>query len=273
MSADPAATDTEPTGHSNETADPADSADTEEEFLARYDLARYEPAAVTVDIAIMTVRAGRLHVLLVERAGHPFRGHWALPGGFKASDETLDSAAARELVEETSVDIDAAHLEQLGTYGDPGRDPRGHVTSVAYVAFIPDVPLPQPGSDAAAARFWAIDDLDGTDAPALAFDHDRIISDALERTRAKLEYTTLATRFVDEPFTLGDLYQVYTAIWGAAPGHKPNFIRKVLKSEGFVTAHDNGPRGGGPGRAALFARGDAVNLHPAILRTVPEDNT
>src|SRR5581483_5855861 len=110
----------------------------ERAFLAAYDPTAFPPVGVTVDVVILTVQHGQLCVLLVRRGAHPYLGHWALPGGFVTPKETLDQAAARELVEETGVHAGRFHLEQLGSYGDPGRDPRMRVVSVAYLALIPD---------------------------------------------------------------------------------------------------------------------------------------
>lgn len=142
----------------------------EREFLASYDPRAYVPVAVTVDVVALTLRQGELQVLLVERGGPPFEGCWALPGGFlHAGEEDLDTAAARELAEETGLaaasPLEAAallgrvHLEQLGTYGAPDRDPRMHVVSVAYLAFAPDLPDPQAGSDASAAAWHPVSSL------------------------------------------------------------------------------------------------------------------
>jgi 8-oxo-dGTP diphosphatase len=247
----------------------------EAEFLANYDATKYAPVAVTVDVVLLTVRAGRLAVLLVERKGHPFQGQWALPGGFVEPEDDLDGAAQRELKEETGVliagevaGVHLGHLEQLRSYGTPGRDPRMRVVSVAYVGFTArDEAI--AGSDAADARFWAVDDLaisgiGSEDGVALAFDHDRIVADGVERARAKLEYTTLATAFLDEPFTLGELRRVYEAVWGETL-HEGNFRRKVLSTAGFVeSTGETAPTVGRP--AALYRRGGATRLHPAILR-------
>jgi 8-oxo-dGTP diphosphatase len=223
-------------------------------------------AAVTVDIAVLTIRNGRLSVLLVRRGTEPFEGSWALPGGFVTDDEDLDAAALRELCEETGIE-GRGHLEQLRSYGKPDRDPRLRVVSVAYLAMMPEVPTPAAGSDAADARFWAVDDvLSGDDAPALAFDHTTIVTDAVERARSKLEYTSLATSFLDEPFTLGDLRHVYEAVWGVELS-PPRFRRQVLSTQGFVTATE-------PSRdeaaGELYRRGAAGVLHPAFLRTLVE---
>jgi 8-oxo-dGTP diphosphatase len=228
--------------------------------------------AVTVDVVVLTIRSGRLSVLLVRRGAEPFLGEWALPCGFVAVDEDLDAAAARELCEETGLDEVTGHLEQLRTYGAPGRDPRMRIVSVAYVALMPDLPPPAAGSDADEARYWAVEDLEGPDAPQLGFDHEDIVRDAVERARSKLEYTSLAASFTDDTFTLGDLRRVYEAVWGA-PLHAPNFRRKVLSTPGFVVPLDErsapGDAGGRP--AQLFRRGEATLLHPAFLRPSPED--
>ena len=233
---------------------------------------RTSEIAVTVDIVVLTIRGGRLSVLLVRRGAPPFEGQWALPGGFVETDEDLDAAAERELCEETGLDAVPGHLEQLRTYGAPGRDPRMRIVSIAYLALMPDLPSPSAGSDAAEARYWAVEDLDGPDGPPLAFDHDQIVRDAVERARSKLEYTSLAASFTDEPFTLGDLRRVYEAVWGA-PLHAPNFRRKVLSTPGFVVPLDErsapGDAGGRP--AQLFRRGEAALLHPAFLRPTPAD--
>lgn len=226
-----------------------------------YDPGAYPPLAVTVDLALLTVRDGRLSVLLVSRADPPFAGQWALPGGFVAPEETLDDAARRELAEETGLQVDPWHVEQLRTYGDPDRDPRMRVVSVAYVVFMPMGAEPTARSDAAAARYWAVDDLWEDDAPRLAFDHDLIVADAVERCRAKLEYTTLATSFLAQPFTVGDLRRVYEAVWGTPSLHAANFRRKVLSVEGFVE-----PEPDQPGPARLFGPGPARLVTPPLLR-------
>ena len=251
---------------------PADQ--TEEEFLASYQMSEYERPSVTVDLAIFTIRDGEFSVLLIERGDHPFLGHWAMPGGFSNKNESTTQAAWRELSEETGVEQFSGHLEQLGTYSEPGRDPRGWVISVAHVAFAPNLPDPVAGDDAAEARWWAVKDLnlDGTgsaDAPPLAFDHAIILRDAAERVRSKIEYTTLATEFVSETFTLPELRRVYLSVWGIEEKALDlgNFRRKVIKTEGFVeAAGGKRPMEAGGRPPLLYKKGTAVTLQPAMLR-------
>jgi 8-oxo-dGTP diphosphatase len=262
---------------------PVTGTGSEQEFLASYDPRAYDPIAVTVDVVTLTIRDGGLHVLLVQRGVPPHEGQWALPGGFvRASSEDLAEAAVRELSDETGEHLGKAHLEQLGTYGAPGRDPRMRVISVAYLVFAPELPEPRAGSDAAAAAWVDVSSLGLTDGGTgqrsgttrkLAFDHAAIVADGLERARSKLEYTPLATAFVTEPFTISELRMVYETVWGE-PLHAGNFHRKVLSVPGFVegtgaSTQTGGPRGGP--RARLYRRGDARLLHPALLRPGRED--
>jgi len=237
----------------------------EADFLASYDPRAFPAVAVTVDVVALTIRDGRLCVLLVERGAQPFAGRLALPGGF-VRDESPDAAALRELGEETA--LARVHLEQLKTYGDPGRDPRMRVFSVAYLAFAPSLPDPRAGSDAAAASWIPVEQ-----ATDLAFDHDTILADGLDRARAKLEYTPLATAFTGPEFTIAELRAVYAAVWGEDL-HAGNFHRKVLSVPGFVestgeTTARGGERGGP--RAKLYRAGDARLLHPALLRPAREE--
>ena len=221
-------------------------------------------AAVTVDLVVLTVRQEQLAVLAVRRGVAPFKGRWALPGGFVGEREDLIDAAARELHEETGVSTAQAHLEQLATYGAPGRDPRGRVVSTAYLALLPDLPAPSAGSDAADARWLPVDDLLG-DPRHLAFDHHRILSDGVERARAKLEYSPLAVAFCGDEFTIAELRRIYEAVWGT-PLDPRNFHRKVTTTPGFVesTGRTSTRDGGRP--AQLFRPGFAGLLHPAMLR-------
>lgn len=175
---------------------------------------------VAVDIVIFTIQSGELYVLLVKRGIPPFADHLAIPGGFVLEDESLDQAALRELKEETGVtDV---YLEQLYSFGDPGRDPRGRVISAAYFALIAADRSPLvAGSDAEEARWWPIRRL-----PPLAFDHRKILDYSLERLRNKLEYTTVGFQLLPARFTLTELQEVYEAILDKKLD-KRNFRRKL----------------------------------------------
>ncbi|GID56806.1 NUDIX hydrolase [Actinoplanes couchii] len=217
---------------------------------------------LAVDLAILTVRENALQTLVIARGKEPFLGQLALPGGFLRDGEGLRDAAVRELSEETGLDGRNLHLEQLGTYGEPDRDPRGRVVSVAYLAVAPDLPVPEAGSDAASAAWVPIAEASGW----LAFDHDEILTAAVEHARTRLEFTTLATAFCGPAFTIGDLRNVYEVVWGR-PLDPRNFSRKVLSSSGFIeaTGQRRVPPLGRP--AALYRRGTQRTLNPPILRS------
>jgi 8-oxo-dGTP diphosphatase len=236
----------------------------EREWLAGYDPAAFPPFAVTVDVVLLTVREDQLSVLLVERDTHPFRGCRALPGGFVQPDEDLDAAAVRRLEQETGVRRDAAHVEQLGAFGDPGRDPRMRVVSVAYLVFAPDLPAPKPGAGTKSVTWVPVE---AVDRDLLAFDHATVLAAGVERARAKLEYTPLGAAFCGEQFTVAELRKVYEAVWGV-PLDPRNFHRKVTGTPGFLVPVGKpapvGPDGGRP--AALYRRGRATSLHPGMLR-------
>jgi ADP-ribose pyrophosphatase YjhB (NUDIX family) len=216
---------------------------------------------LAVDLAILTVREDTLQVLVITRGNEPFRGKPALPGGFLRGDEDIPEAAVRELGEETGLDGARLHLEQLRAYGAPGRDPRGRIVSIAFLAIMPDLPLPTAGSDASTAAWIPVEKVRGT----LSFDHDQILDEAVERARTRLEFTTLATTFCGPSFTIGDLRNVYEVVWG----HKidpRNFSRKVIGTPGFVepTGERRVPEIGRP--AALYRAGPEKSLNPPIMR-------
>ena len=220
----------------------------------------YPPFAVTVDVAVFTIRDDALQVLLIERGEEPFLGAWALPGGFVKIDEDLEQAAARELAEETSLRTGSWHLEQLGTYGTPDRDPRMRVVSVAYWAICAEVPELRGGGDAAAAALTPVVEIE-RGRVRLAFDHEQIVRDAVERTRSKLEYTALAAKFCPPEFSIGQLRRVYEAVWNTRldPG---NFQRNVQESGAFEKRIEavSAPRAG-PGRpASLWSISDPTVL-------------
>jgi 8-oxo-dGTP diphosphatase len=220
-----------------------------------YDPSQFPAFAVTVDIVILTMAEGTLKVLLVRRGVEPFQGMWAIPGGFKRPSETLDEAAARELREETSID-EAALLTQFGAYGDPGRDPRMNVVTVAYLAVLPEVSGVVAGTDAAQAALVPVSDA-LEESLELAFDHDRILRDAVERVRVDLELRGVATAFLGPTFTLAELRTVYEAVWGVHLD-SANFRRSLLAEGGWVVPTGlrtvPGTSGGRP--AELFRAGE-----------------
>jgi 8-oxo-dGTP diphosphatase len=217
---------------------------------------------LAVDLAILTVRENALHALVITRGNPPFRDQLALPGGFVRGDEDIPDTAVRELGEETGLDGRTLHLEQLAAYGAPGRDPRGRIVSVAYLAIMPNLPLPTAGSDASSAAWRPFDEVRGK----LAFDHDTILTDAVERARTRLELTTLATAFCERTFTIGELRGVYEAVWGETLDPR-NFSRKVISTQDFVVPTDErrSPAVGRP--AALYTAGKNAVLNPPILRS------
>lgn len=230
------------------------------------------PVLVAVDLVILTLRAGELRVLLVERGIEPYQGDQALPGGFlnNAGEDVL-SAAHRELREEANLGASRLHLEQLGAYGAPDRDPRGRVISVAYLAIAPGLPEPIAGTDAAGASWRPVDAvLSGS--LKLAFDHRQIVTDGVERARTKLERMSLATAFCDETFTISDLQRVYEAVWGVQLDPR-NFYRKVQNVPGFIipAGPDRRTTKGRPAR--LFRAGPRAELYPPLVRPEPPATT
>ncbi|MHB1244087.1 MAG: NUDIX hydrolase [Gaiellaceae bacterium] len=230
-----------------------------------YDPTQFPAFAVTVDVVILTMSEGLLHVLLVCRGEAPYEGRWAIPGGFKRPSETLDEAARRELHEETGVDA-ASLLTQFGAYGDPERDPRMNVVTVAYLAVLRDVGSVVAGTDAAAAALIPVSDvLNGK--IDLAFDHARIVRDAIERVRVELEVSGVATAFVGATFTLAELRAVYEAVWGVQLD-AANFRRSIVAEDGWVIPTGRrarpGPTGGRP--AELYRPGKAWKRGGPIQR-------
>ncbi len=230
-----------------------------------YDPSRFPAFGVTVDVVILTMSQGELHVLLVRRGEAPFQGMWAIPGGFKRPTETLEGAAKRELSEETGVDA-ASLLAQFGAYGDPERDPRMNVVTVGYLAVLRDVGAVVAGTDAAEAALVPVSDVlhERLD---LAFDHLRIVRDAIERVRIELEVTGIATAFVGAMFTLAELRAVYEAIWGVQLD-AANFRRSVFAEDGWVIPTGRraqpGPAGGRP--PELYRAGGAWSRGGPIHR-------
>ncbi len=233
-----------------------------------YDPSQFPAFAVTVDMVVLTMSAGRLHVLLVRRGVAPFQGKWAIPGGFKRPTETLDQAAQRELAEETGVDT-ASLLTQFGSYGDPGRDPRMNVVTVAYLAVLRDVGTVVAGTDAADATLIPVSEiLSGK--LELAFDHERIVRDAVERVRVELGQTGIATAFVGSTFTVAELRAVYEEVWGVHLDGA-NFRRRVVGESGWVipTGRRAPPGSSGGKPAELFRAGRMWKQGGPLRRSQP----
>ena len=224
---------------------------TEEEYLKTYNPNKYEKPSVTTDILIFTVNENHeLELLLIKRGGHPYKGKWAIPGGFVNMTESLDDGAKSELKEETGLSGDY-HLEQLYTFGGVNRDPRMRVISVAYMALIPKAALlPRAGDDAAEAMFFRVSindrelQLAGENktlltAKDLAFDHEEIICTAWKRLAGKLDYTDLAFEFLNNKndFTLGELRGIYECIKGQTidAGNFAKMFRSKYLNTGIVS--------------------------------------
>jgi 8-oxo-dGTP diphosphatase len=219
---------------------------------ARHFNYRHPHPAVAVDIAVFSLKDLTLHTLLIERGREPYRGAWALPGGFVRIAESLDDAARRELLEETG--LDCAAVGQIGAFGAPGRDPRERVISIAYLAVVRmDSVTLRAGTDAAHALWWPSDSL-----PSLAFDHAEILSRARERLRDEVATTPLAATFLPEEFTLSELQASHEALAGEALD-KRNF-RKWALSQGFL-------------RATGTVRSGDQNRPPALYRVRPPRGT
>jgi 8-oxo-dGTP diphosphatase len=209
----------------------------------------WEGERVTVDPVILTIRDGQLQVLLVRRGIEPYKGRWAVPGGFVLPNESLDDAARRELREETG--LDDVWLEQLFTFGEPDRDRRGRVITVAYFALVaPDRAPPLAGSDAADARWWPV----GKMPAPLAFDHDSIVETAVERIRGKLSYTHIGFELLPPKFTLAELQAVHEAILGETLD-KRNFRKRIEALGVLRPLNQSVTRGAGrPARLYAFSR-------------------
>lgn len=220
---------------------------------------------LTVDLVILTLRAAELRVLLVQRGVEPYHNTWALPGGFlNHTEEDIADAAQRKLHEETSLDPSRLHLEQLGTYGTPGRDPRGRIVSVAYLAIAPELPEPVAGTNTSGAAWKPADEVLDNRLP-LAFDHHGIVADGVERARSKLEHTALATAFCGATFTIAELQQVYEAVWRVSLDPR-NFYRKVQKVPDFIVATGSERRMTRGRPARLFQAGGQTVLSPPLMR-------
>jgi len=221
------------------------------ESVESYDASIYQRPSVTADVVLFTLRDQELLVLLIRRARWPFQDYWAIPGGFIQIDESLDSAALRELEEEAGVSD--VYIEQLYTFGDLGRDPRTRVISVAYMAVVSaDQVVLRAGDDAAEARWWPMSALPDK----LAFDHTDILSYALTRLRYKLEYTAVGFQLLPDEFTLPELQAAYEIILGEQLD-KANFRKKLARGNVVESTGRYRETGGRPAELYRY-REDAV---------------
>lgn len=207
---------------------------------------KYPRPALTVDCVVFGFNGVGLEVLLIRRGVEPFVGSWALPGGFVLMDEDLETAARRELMEESG--LSGVFLEQLCTFGEPGRDPRGRVVTVAFYALVRPDQHPAKGDTDASDAAW----FDASKLPPLAFDHGAILEAALERLRGKIRYQPVGFELLPERFTLAQLQGLYEAILGR-PLDKRNFRKKLLAFDFLVPLEDYA---GGPHRPARLHRFD-----------------
>ena len=231
---------------------------------------KYPRPALAVDCVVFGTHlsnpAHPLKVLLIKRADEPFKGDWALPGGHvhtkddpKDQGESLEDAAYRELQEETGIKV--SFLEQLYTFGDPGRDPRGRIVSVAYYALVRagDYEV-NAGSDAAEAQWMDVDSL--LEYPLAAFDHDKIFRVALARLQAKVQYTPVGFNLLPAKFTLPQLRGLYEAIL-MRKLDGPNFRKKILDMGILAEAGMEKP-GSKPGPVAKLYRFDKRAYDKAV---------
>lgn len=219
----------------------------------------YQRPGLTVDCVIfgLDLEAQSLKVMLIERDVEPFAGVWAIPGGFVRSDESLLDAATRELEEETG--ITDVFLEQLYTFGDPGRDPRGWVVSVAYYALVsPEKHNVHATTDARDARWFSVDTL-----PKLAFDHAEILETALERIRGKLTYAPIGFELLPQKFTVKQLQKLYEIVLGRKLDNR-NFRKKIFAMD--VLRELDEMQKGVPHRAARLYKFDERKYRQLIKR-------
>lgn len=217
-----------------------------------YDVMQYERPSVTIDVVIFSILDEELKVLLIKRKAWPYKDMWAIPGGFVHVNENLEAAAYRELAEETNVTREQVYLEQLFTFGEPDRDPRTRVITVAYFTLVSADQLnPRAADDATDVGWFSV-----YNPPSLAFDHTEIIDYALTRLRNKLEYTAVGFQLLPEKFTLRELQDTYEIVLGAKLD-KGNFRSKLRKTNVVEMVDGYRNTGGRPARLYRF-REDAV---------------
>ena len=222
-------------------------------------MAEAQHPRVAADVAVFAFLDGAMNVLLVRRRYEPYESYWALPGGLLEPDETLEEAAERELREETGVTD--TYMEQLATFSQVDRDPRGRVISCCYLALVDAARVRlRPGSDAREAAWRPLEALlrETNEGTVLAFDHDRILAYARQRLAYKLEYQNVAWSLLPETFTLSELRRVYEA--GIGRAFEPNNFRRIALGWGVLAESGERPTGGRPAATYRFA-----DTRPLIL--------
>ena len=222
---------------------------TESTYLKQYSIHDYDIPLVSTDLAIFTLINYELHILLVERAEHPHKGKWSLPGGFinQQTDKDLAATAARKLKEKTG--IKSPYLEQVNTIGDGKRDPRGWSVTVLYMALIAHTPTADFIDAVKDARWWP---LDAALKQPLAFDHRHLIQQARDRLRTKTGYTVLPVHILNAPFTLTQLQQAFEVLLEQSL-EKKSFRRRILGANLLEEVGEGLPEGG-RGRIATLYR-------------------
>ncbi len=176
---------------------------------------------LTVDAVVFGYEEGNISILLIKRKYEPFKGKWAIPGGFVKNEESLEEAVQRELQEETGVQIN--YLEQLYTFGETNRDPRGRVVSVAYFGLVrPNAFKIEASTDAADVQWFHMNEL-----PEISFDHKTILETAIKRLKGKITYEPIGFELLDQKFPFSDLEKLYTTLLGR-PVDRRNFRKKII---------------------------------------------
>lgn len=190
-------------------------------FVCKLHIMSKQSIKLTVDAVVFGYEEGNISVLLIKRKYEPFKGNWAIPGGFVLQDESLEEAVQRELKEETGIEIN--YLEQLYTFGDPNRDPRSRVVSVAYFGLIkPSAFKVFASTDAEEVQWFNINDI-----PSLSFDHEEILNLAIQRLQGKITYEPIGFELLDSKFPFSDLEKLYSTLLGR-PVDRRNFRKKIL---------------------------------------------
>ncbi len=236
----------------------------EQAFLKQYNIHEFEVPLTTVDVVIFTIRCQQLQVLLVKRAAHPYKNQWSLPGGFidLGQDQSLEQTASRKLREKTGVTT--PYLEQLQTFGDNHRDPRGWAVTIAYFALIDSTQVNlQYGAGAADVKWRTIKD--NTIAETLAFDHNTILQSAVMRLRNKVEYTALPVHLLPKEFTFSDLQQVFEIVLGRKVD-KSAFRRRIKEAD--IMVEIQGAKRGGSNRPAQLYQIKQENITHFFTRSL-----